>query len=85
MVKKWQLNRKVVKSRFYLKKGVLATITGEWKKAEKNLTKSLKVKNSDIWLINYLACAYFADKQGNHEKCDNYLSMASVTDKKYIY
>lgn len=83
-IKRRIFNRKSIKARALLKKGILAEIAGEWKKADKALSQTLKAKNSDLELINYLACAHLAHKQSNHEKCDAYLSAATITDKKAI-
>ena len=67
-IKKRLANRRAIKARSLLKKSIIATISGQWKKAEKTLHRALKIKNNDMALINHITYAYLANQQGNHER-----------------
>jgi len=73
-VVRWRANRKRLRGEGYMRRGLLALIEGDWKRAEKLLQKG--AGNSRAPLINYLAAARAAQEQGELERRDNYLRQA---------
>ena len=73
-LKLWRTTQQSNKSRKSSLKGLINLSQGQWKKAERLLTRS--VKNSDMPLLNYLSAAKAAQKQNAPERRDHYLALA---------
>lgn len=73
-IKQWRHAQQAEKARKISLKGLINLSQGQWKKAERLLTRS--VKNSDMPLLNYLSAAKAAQKQNAPERRDHYLSLA---------
>ncbi|MDZ7735123.1 MAG: heme biosynthesis HemY N-terminal domain-containing protein [Gammaproteobacteria bacterium] len=71
---RWRADRERLRGEGYMRRGLLALIEGDWKRAEKLLQKG--AGNSRAPLINYLAAARAAQEQGELERRDNYLRLA---------
>lgn len=71
---RWRAERQHRRGEGYMRRGLLALIEGDWKRAEKLLEKG--AGNSRAPLINYLAAARAAQEQGELERRDNYLRLA---------
>lgn len=73
-LKQWQSQKQAEKSRKASLQGLINLSQGQWKKAERLLTRA--VKSSDMPLLNYLSAAKAAQKQNSPERRDHYLSLA---------
>ena len=73
-IKYWRHAQQAEKARKISLQGLISLSQGQWKKAERLLTRS--VKNSDMPLLNYLSAAKAAQKQNSPERRDHYLSLA---------
>ena len=73
-LKKWRFAQQAKKARKTSLQGLINLSQGQWKKAERLLTKA--VKNSDMPLLNYLSAAKAAQKQNAPERRDHYLALA---------
>ena len=73
-LKKWRHSQQAKKARKISLQGLVHLAQGQWKKAERLLTKA--VKNSDMPLLNYLSAAKAAQKQNAPERRDQYLALA---------
>jgi len=73
-LKKWRSAQQTNKARKISLQGLINLSQGQWKKAERLLTKA--VKNSDMPLLNYLSAAKAAQKQNAPERRDHYLALA---------
>lgn len=73
-LKQWRRIQQAEKARKISLKGLINLSQGQWKKAERLLTRS--VKNSDMPLLNYLSAAKAAQKQNAPERRDHYLALA---------
>lgn len=73
-LKQWRHAQQAEKARNVSLKGLINLSQGQWKKAERLLTRS--VKNSDMPLLNYLSAAKAAQKQNSPERRDHYLALA---------
>lgn len=71
---RWRSDRKRLRGEGYMRRGLLALIEGDWKRAEKLLEKG--AGDSRAPLINHLAAARAAQEQGELERRDNYLRLA---------
>jgi len=71
---RWRSDRRRLRGEGYMRRGLLALIEGDWKRAEKLLSKG--AGDSRAPLINYLAAARAAQEQGDLERRDNYLRLA---------
>jgi HemY protein len=78
----WFGTRKLKKSRRYTNEGILSLLEGDWKLAEKKVTAL--AKNHDMPLLCYLIASEAALEQGNKEKRDHYLSLASKQDNSTL-
>ena len=74
----WADQRRFRKANQLTNRGLCELAEGEWKAAEKNLIRG--AGNSEIPLINYLAAAGAAQKQGHYEERDGYLRSAHGSD-----
>ena len=73
-LKHWRRIQQADKARKISLKGLIDLSQGQWKKAERLLTRA--VKNSDMPLLNYLSAAKAAQKQNAPERRDHYLALA---------
>lgn len=73
-LKLWRYSQQAKKARKTSLQGLINLSQGQWKKAERLLTKA--VKNSDMPLLNYLSAAKAAQKQNAPERRDHYLALA---------
>jgi len=73
-LKQWRRIQQAEKARKISLKGLINLSQGQWKKAERLLTRA--VKNSDMPLLNYLSAAKAAQKQNAPERRDHYLALA---------
>ena len=73
-LKQWRFSQKAKKAREKSLQGLINLSQGQWKKAERQLTRA--VKNSDMPLLNYLSAAKAAQKQNAPERRDHYLALA---------
>ena len=73
-LKSWRITQQANKARKASLQGLINLSQGQWKKAERQLTKA--VKNSDMPLLNYLSAAKAAQKQNAPERRDHYLALA---------
>ena len=73
-LKQWRFSQQAKKARKNSLQGLINLSQGQWKKAERLLTRA--VKNSDMPLLNYLSAAKAAQKQNSPERRDHYLALA---------
>ena len=73
-LKNWRYSQRSKKAREASLQGLINLSQGQWKKAERLLTRA--VKNSDMPLLNYLSAAKAAQKQNAPERRDHYLALA---------
>lgn len=73
-LKMWRHTQQANKARKTSLQGLINLSQGQWKKAERLLTRA--VKNSDMPLLNYLSAAKAAQKQNSPERRDHYLALA---------
>ncbi len=73
-LKAWRNRRSTRKSQRSLTQGLVELSEGDWQRAERDLTRF--AANSETPLLNYLAAARSAQKQGAHERRDHYLQLA---------
>ena len=71
---RWRKDRRRLRGEATMRRGLLALIEGDWKRAEKLLNKG--ADESRAPLINYLAAARAAQEQGELERRDQYLRLA---------
>ncbi len=70
----WRARRQRRLARRHLTRGLLEFAEGHWDKAERLLTRNAEL--SDTPLLNYLAAARAAQRQGAHERRDAYIRLA---------
>jgi HemY protein len=70
----WHRHRRAIRSRRLTNQGLIALAEGSWSRAEKKLSRA--ATHSDTPLINYLGAARAAQKQGEEQRRDDYLSQA---------
>lgn len=70
----WRQRHQTVHARELTHKGLIALAEGNWQEAEKKLSRA--AGHSDTPLINYLGAARAAQKQGEEQRRDEYLSQA---------
>jgi len=73
-LKQWRTSKQAKTSRKLSLQGLINLSQGQWKKAERLLTRS--VKNSEMPLLNYLSAAKAAQKQNAPDRRDHYLALA---------
>jgi HemY protein len=73
-VRDWQRRRGVRKAQRSTTRGLLELSEGNWKAAEKHLTRH--AANAEMPLLNYLSAARAAQLQGDHDRRDNYIRLA---------
>lgn len=70
----WRHERQRIKASTALTRGLIQLEEGQWRAAENNLIKF--APSSETPLLYYLAAARAAQKQGAHERRDDYLRLA---------
>lgn len=73
-LKLWRKEQQSKKARTVSLQGLINLSQGQWKKAERLLTRA--VKGSEMPLLNYLSAAKAAQKQNAPERRDHYLALA---------
>jgi HemY protein len=73
-VNRWSLNRRYQRSEKYLSQGILASLEGDWPKAEESFQRG--ARHSRLPLVNYLAAARAAQHLGAILRRDHYLRLA---------
>lgn len=73
-IRRWRINQRLNKARQVSLQGLINLTQGQWRKAEKLLTRH--VSDSDMPLLNYLSAARAAQKLNSPERRDHYLAMA---------
>lgn len=73
-LREWNAERRVARSHKLLTRGMLDLVEGRWREAENLLTR--QADNSEIPLLNYLAAAQAAQRQGAVQRADGYLKKA---------
>ncbi|MBW3698537.1 heme biosynthesis protein HemY [Vibrio sp. T187] len=74
----WFSVRKLKRSRRFTNEGIIKLLEGDWKAAEKKVTRW--ANHHDMPLLCYLVASEAAQGQGNSEKRDHYLELASKLD-----
>lgn len=74
----WFSVRKLKRSRRYTNEGIIKLLEGDWKLAEKKVTRW--ANHHDMPLLCYLVASEAAQGQGNSKKRDHYLELASKLD-----
>ena len=73
-VQRWERRRAAERARLSLVQGVLDIAEGRWGAAEKTLLR--QVEDCQLPVLNYLAAAHCAGRQGDSRRRDRYLSLA---------
>ncbi len=73
--RRWRVKKKTIKASGLTEQGLLAIVTGDWRRAQQQLLQ--EVKNSPAPLVNYLAAATAANGSGAWLQRDDYLYHAS--------
>ena len=79
-VKFWSRSRQIGKSYHALCLGVIDSLEGKYKSAERHLT--YRAEESDTALVNYLLAASAAHEQGEYKKRDHYFELAEKSNLK---
>ncbi|MCE0493560.1 heme biosynthesis HemY N-terminal domain-containing protein [Vibrio salinus] len=74
----WFSIRKLKRSRRMTNEGILKLMEGDWKQAEQKVVRW--ARHHDMPVLCYLIAAQAAQEQGNSEKRDKYLQLASEQD-----
>jgi len=74
----WFSVRKLKRSRRYTNEGIVKLLEGDWKGAEKKVTRW--ANHHDMPLLCYLVASQAAHEQGDTTKRDKYLELASQQD-----
>ncbi len=78
----WFSVRKLRRSRRYTNEGIIKLLEGDWKIAEKKVTRW--ANHHDMPLLCYLVASEAAQGQGDLTKRDKYLELASQQDNAYL-
>lgn len=73
-IRRWQQQHRIDRAGEALTHGLIELAKGDWARAERKLTKH--IGHSKTPLLNYLAAARAAQKQGHDERRDAYLKQA---------
>ncbi|KAF0192230.1 MAG: HemY protein [Gammaproteobacteria bacterium] len=73
-LRRWNAERRVTRSHKLLTRGMLDLVEGRWREAEHLLTR--QADTSEVPLLNYLAAAQAAQRQGAVQRADGYLKKA---------
>lgn len=78
----WFSIRKQKRSRRTTNEGILKLMEGDWKQAEQKVVRL--AKHHDMPVLCYLIAAQAAQEQGNNEKRDKYLALATEQDNSSL-
>lgn len=78
----WFSIRKMRRARKLTNEGIIKLIEGDWKSAEKKVTRWSN--SHDMPLLCYLVAAEAAHAQGNADKCNKYLDLASKQENSQL-
>jgi HemY protein len=78
----WFGIRKMRRARKLTNEGIIKLIEGDWKSAEKKVTRWSN--SHDMPLLCYLIAAEAAHAQGNSRKCEQYLELASKQENSEL-
>ncbi|WP_117236438.1 heme biosynthesis protein HemY [Vibrio maerlii] len=78
----WFSVRKLRRSRRYTNEGIIKLLEGDWKAAEKKVTRW--ANHHDVPLLCYLVASEAAQGQGDTSKRDKYLELASQQEDSYL-
>jgi HemY protein len=78
----WFSIRKLKRSRRYTNEGIIKLLEGDWKGAEKKVTRW--ANHHDMPLLCYLVASQAAHEQGNTSKRDKYIELASQQDNSLL-
>ncbi|HKJ76960.1 MAG TPA: heme biosynthesis protein HemY [Gammaproteobacteria bacterium] len=70
----WRQRRQELKARRATHRGLIELAEGHWERAERLLNRG--AQKADVPLLNYLGAARAAQKQGEDDRRDHYLSLA---------
>jgi len=77
-VQRWERRRAAERARADLVQGVLDIAEGRWSTAEKTLLR--QVEDCELQVLNYLAAAHCARKQGDPQRSSRYLQQAHASN-----
>ena len=78
----WFSVRKLKRSRRYTNEGIIKLLEGDWKGAEKKVTRW--ANHHDMPLLCYLVASQAAHEQGNISERDKYIELASQQDDSLL-
>ncbi|MGF1752985.1 heme biosynthesis protein HemY [Vibrio makurazakiensis] len=78
----WFSVRKLKRSRRYTNEGIVKLLEGDWKAAEKKVTRW--ANHHDMPLLCYLVASQAAHEQGNTAQRDKYLELANQQDDSQL-
>lgn len=78
----WFNVRKQKRSRRYTNEGIVKLLEGDWKGAEKKVTRW--ANHHDMPLLCYLVASQAAHEQGNKDERDKYIELASQQDNSQL-
>lgn len=78
----WFSVRKLKRSRRYTNEGIIKLLEGDWKGAEKKVTRW--ANHHDMPLLCYLVASQAAHEQGNTAERDKYIELASQQDDSLL-
>ncbi|MCK8083836.1 heme biosynthesis HemY N-terminal domain-containing protein [Vibrio sp. 1CM24A] len=78
----WFSVRKLKRSRRYTNEGIIKLLEGDWKGAEKKVTRW--ANHHDMPLLCYLVASQAAHEQGNTSERDKYIELASQQDDSLL-
>lgn len=78
----WFSVRKQKRSRRYTNEGIVKLLEGDWKGAEKKVTRW--ANHHDMPLLCYLVASQAAHEQGNKDERDKYIELASQQDSSQL-
>ena len=78
----WFSVRKQKRSRRYTNEGIVKLLEGDWKGAEKKVTRW--ANHHDMPLLCYLVASQAAHEQGNKDERDKYIELASQQDNSQL-
>ncbi|NAZ98499.1 heme biosynthesis protein HemY [Vibrio toranzoniae] len=78
----WFSVRKLKRSRRYTNEGIIKLLEGDWKGAEKKVTRW--ANHHDMPLLCYLVASQAAHEQGNTARRDKYIELASQQDDSLL-
>lgn len=78
----WFSVRKLKRSRRFTNEGIIKLVEGDWKLAEKKVTRW--ANHHDMPLLCYLVASEAAQEQGDYQKRDYYLELASKQEHSQL-